>query len=1102
LQRDFAHAYSDKSYRLTPSVFEVLKAIAHAWDAPTERPITLVGPYGAGKSALGVFLAQLVENPRSAAAALLKSHDAGLAKSLCASQRTLLPVLVVGSRTPVAPALVQALDATLQERDPQVLSTLKKRYESTFNNPLPTPREVADLFTTAAQESNYTGVLLLIDELGKFLEYASNHPKESDIFVLQELAEAAARSGKAPLFVLTALHQNAEAYAQKMGRAQQVEWAKVAERFRQVTLFPSDVERMDMVGYALEHSPQLSLNGTLSTLAQKCRKFAPAGLEARFDAMVNAAYPLHPLTLLALPALFRRAGQSHRSLFNFLSGEERHALGPFLRENSFHAKRPPLFPLEALFNYAAETLLMVGGSGGSGNLARSWAEAVEAVERAENLLPEISTTAHSALKCIGLLGWLRDAKLSASPEVLRLALNADAAAVESALQELQARKLVVWSRARGNYRLWEGGDVDIEAEMSLARATLPRDMVIATATDPNLCPLPRLIARRHSFETGTLRTVKVVACRAENLDSTRKACRDELAVILVLATNESQAEALAATASQMSEPHLLIGIATETDALREAALDVAAAGHVATNVAPLAGDRAGRRELELRWAEAESLFRTEWERLFGVTTGGTTHLAAEDGTIWLHAGTEVRFAGAREFSAFLSLMANQTYHATPILRNELINRRSLSSAGAAARRSLIEAMLKEPHTGRLGLKGFPPELSMYESVLRATGLHREQEGTWDFVAPDESDPVRLRALWQKLEELIFTPEPRESPVAEIFRTIQSPPFGLSEGVSPVLLCAFMRVHERETTLYKEGSFLPEPKLADWEVLLRRPDLFAVAGTRVTGTRAVVVERLSRSMNVEAAVVPIVRHLMKMTRTLPEHAWKTRRLPTEVLRLREAFERSRSPEKLLFAELPAALGVPGLDGQETDPDAVDNFFDALNAALMAWNRALPTVVVNACDTLLQACDLPPGQVGWKELQARGAAMQGTTVHPLLVPLLNRLGGNEGDESTLEGVLSVIAHRPPRSWSDADVDTFPAHARAVGVAWRDAIATLDKPARHNKTPLVAPKKLGKAEQEAVTALTKRIEKRLTAKDGTPLPLHIQRAALVALLDKLSE
>lgn len=163
---------------------------------------------------------------------------------------------------------------------------------------------------------------------------------------------------------------------------------------------------------------------------------------------------------------------------------------------------------DALFNYTAETLL---GGWSAGALARLWAEAVEAVESAFNL----SDDARATLKNIALLGLLRDPHLPASPEVLELAL-ADATAkpravtarVKAALAELSERHLIVWNRVRGWYRLWEGGDVDIEAALAIAREGLPMGTTLLAVTDPDICPLPREIARRHSHETGTLRSVE------------------------------------------------------------------------------------------------------------------------------------------------------------------------------------------------------------------------------------------------------------------------------------------------------------------------------------------------------------------------------------------------------------------------------------------------------------------------------------------------------------------------------------------------------------------------------------------------------------------
>jgi hypothetical protein len=75
--------------------------------------------------------------------------------------------------------------------------------------------------------------LLVIDELGKFLEHAA--ATGGDIMALQTLAEAAARSGAQPLVLLTILHQGLTSYAESAAAASRSEWAKVAERFEELS---------------------------------------------------------------------------------------------------------------------------------------------------------------------------------------------------------------------------------------------------------------------------------------------------------------------------------------------------------------------------------------------------------------------------------------------------------------------------------------------------------------------------------------------------------------------------------------------------------------------------------------------------------------------------------------------------------------------------------------------------------------------------------------------------------------------------------------------------------------------------------------------------
>ena len=976
LARDWKKGAAEAAnlYHLTPSALELLRAFAHAWERPADRAITVVGPYGAGKSAFGVFLAGLVCGGKNEIAAL-RAHDAALAKTLGAPKRRLLPVPVVGAREPLAGALIKSLRAAMRENEISC-EEFEEQCEAALLEA--TPRGVADVYEIAALlavDCGWGGLLLIADELGKFLEYAALHPRQGDIFVLQELAEAAARSA-APLFLVAVLHQNAEAYARALGGAQQAEWAKVGERFREAPFFPSDSERMDMVGLALQHDPALNLDGAFGRLAARCGSELPEPSGARFLAQARAAYPLHPLVLRALPALFRRAGQSHRSVFNFLNGQEAHALGRFLHESSFNGSAP-LFTLDALFDYATETLL---GGWSAGTLVRLWAEAVEATERA----PDVSTDARRVLKCIALLGLLREPRLLANRETLLLALQNEVATdatstvefdrtplhearLEAALEELQTRQLVVWNRARGVFRLWEGGDIDIEAALREAHAALPAQAVLAVARDRDLFELPRLVARRHSFQCGAVRAVETVACAASELADELKNPR-HLAVVLCLAQSESEAERAATFAQSESRAGVLVGVACASESLGRAARDVAACGEVAANLAELQHDRAARRELDARRFEAETAFAAAWNETFG---------PASTRVQWWHRGAQRHFDGTRSWRAFLSDLADATYPQTPILRNELVNRRALSSAAVAGRRALVEAMLKRGDQERLGIAAFPPEASMYESLLHATGLHRLGDEGWEWGAP-QNEALKLGPVWRAMEAWVFAEPAGPRPLKELWDLLAAPPFGLLEGVMPPLLCAFLLAHARETTLYREGTFLPEPGIADWEVLLRRPDLFAVAGSRADARRDAVLQQLARDLGLEkkdAALVPVVRGLLKTARALPPCAWNTKTLSPATREVREALEKARSPEALLWHDIPRALGLASprdlalFDDRDSSTDvssdelsseafsgdefSSDEFCAALREALREWSAFAPGVLQSARDELLNA-----------------------------------------------------------------------------------------------------------------------------------------------------
>lgn len=1081
VERDF-RSNNAPSFYMTECAAQALEACSLALREPSRRAMAMVGPYGSGKSAFCLLLAGLVSQKRRKKLKAPEEASGLLAQAYrdFSIRHPLVPVLVVGSRRPLGPALVSGLVQSLEQagRD-DVLLSLRQKSGIELDRLDLSARGIADLFLQASELIHMGkqggGLLLVVDELGKFLEYAVLHPRQGDIFVLQELAEAAARSPREnPLLVLTVTHQSPEAYAQKLGSATQAEWAKIGERFQQVPFFPSDRERVDIIGRSLERNDRLKLPRDLDEISQECsvKSLAPAGLSASFPAIARASYPLHPITLLALPALFRRTGQSHRSVFNFLSGHEQNALGSFLEETVCDAMYPPLYYLDKLFDYASEMLI---SSWSNPAVMRFWAEASEAVDRAERL----STLGRRVLKCIAVLWLLKDLRLIPSQEVLELALRdgeSPAIDVSEALAELEQRRLIIFSRARNTYRLWEGGDVDVEAEIHRATLGLGQDVVLQTAQ--KICPPPHLIARRYSYETGTLRSVTSHPCHASELGAALARTEGHLSLIFCLAQTSEEVAKACQVAQAWDKPNVLTVIVQETDALRHTAREIVAAVQVQVDTPALAGDRPARRELDARRQEATEAFQAEWERLFR---------PGETGADWFWRGKTVTLSNRRQFSGHLSLMADETYTATPILRNELLNRPSLSSAAAAGRRSLVEAMLTKNQRERLGLRGFPPEVSMYECMVRATGIHRQgMDGEWKLGAPPADNPFKLREAWDALAKIIFAEPPVTYSVPEVWRALQAPPFGLTEGVLPVLLCAFLQANADETTLYREGTFLPEPGIADWELLLRRPEMFSVAGCRVSGNRLLVVERLARGFKVRAALVPVARALLRNVRNLPDYAWKTRRLSQTLLAVREAFVRPRSPERLLFIDLPFALNVTVMAEEEVDTTEVEAFFQALNAALREWGEATPQMLASSRADLLARCGLRTDDAGWQSLREQCALLGSRTTHSILLPFVRRAAEPGTPETILDSVLALLADRSPRNWTDTDRDRFTIQAQIVGDLFQQA----KREQYLYQMPSLAPQ-----DAKASRDLVQKINTICIASKP-----RIMRAALIALLQEL--
>ena len=1114
LEKDYLANNQNGEYIITPTSRQVLRRVTEGLsEDSTYRAWTITGPYGVGKSAFAVFLTKLLCSEvvgSKRARKHLEDADKSLANDLIrriGNTRGMLPVVITARRAPAALCLAEGIQASLEQiqvnnkRKPLV-SECTALVRDVRNGEVTDSRRIVslvDALATAAKGSGFSGLLFMVDELGKLFEFAARWPQKADVFVLQELAEQASRSGEFPSLFLGFLHQSFEQYGQHLDSLTRKEWAKIHGRFEDVAFLEPTDQVVRMVAAAIKWTgADLPANVTkeIKRVAHQCAEsgVCPPGMRnGEFEEICRQTYPLHPVALVALPFIFRRFGQNERSLFSYLGSLEPNGFQDFLRTHTAQQDSPCFLRLSQVFDYFTVNF-------GAGLFrqpqARRWLEAADVLDRKENL-----TSEHGDLiKAIGVLGALGEfSHLSATETMLGISLS-DTAKMPSKLREnlrfLLEQSILTHRRFNNTYKIWEGSDVDINERVAEGERQLRGRIDLAANIQQYLPPRP-IVARRHNFQTGSLRYFSVrYLDNPDDVPANLSPVSGAAGQVLVcLSSSPAQLQDFRKLAESIRSERkdVVFAIPQQIGEIQSSVAELTVLRWASDNTPELRDDRVARREMSLRITEAEYFLRHSLETLLD-----PREEPLGSGCLWYWNGELQDIHSRVDVSQMLSVICDKLYPKTPWIRNELIARKALSSAAAAARRNLIERMLTAADLPVLGIESFPPERSMYESVLKATSLHRQDDqGAWGFHDPLERKHHGVGGAWARLREIIFDSGGEPTPVDMVFRMLAEPPYGVMEGLHPVFLSAFMLAHPDETTLYREGTFLPEPAIADFEVLMRRPELFGVGGSRILGARAAVVDRLAKGLKTKPATVPIVRTLFKMVKHLPDLAWKTKRLDENTISLREAFDKAKSPERFLFVELPGALGFNPFPEHNAKKADIDAFFDALNSALQEWTAIASATYSNAKSTLLKACRLDATDTGWQQLREICARLEPRESDPVLVQFVRRVVQASCDEAGIASVLGLVANRPPANWLDTDVERFPMLAEAMGESIHNAMVRAGMAGE----PDLALQALKPQQREKAKSLSQKFKRTLERSIQGAAP-EIVRAALLLLAERLDK
>src|SRR5690554_3112293 len=631
----------DVNYLPTPNARQIVSQIVNDFKKGI-RSFNVVGTYGTGKSSFLLAFEQSI-----------KGTKRYFEPNFLANPKFDF-VKFIGSYSSIVEQFADAFEVqTNKNQQENILSEIFNRYHSIG-------KENKVLF-------------ILIDEFGKFLEYASKHNPEKELYFVQQLAEFC-NNPKHNIVLITTVHQSLESYAYSLSKIQQQEWTKVKGRFREIT-FNEPVEQLLFL--ASEYVYENFETKTSKSEIEKCLKLTTETKAFNFnkDFLKEIASKLYPLDILSANILtlsLQRYGQNERSLFSFLESSDHTGLAKFNKQEN------PFYNLSNVYDYLNFNFYSFLTSRYNPDFS-AWSSIRSSIEEVERAFDSNINDYIKAVKTIGLLNIF-----SASGSILDLNFFVGylktACGVSDAndtIKNLETKNIIRYRSHSKRFILFEGTDLDIQTALIEAGNKISEVVDITTLLNKYIQFNP-VFAKQYSFATGTPRYFEFII---SDYPETKKIPEGEIDGFVNLVFNSKLKESDIQKKSKQQEEAVIYCFFKNSDEIKNLLFEIEKSENV---LAENQEDKVAKRELE-SIVQSQITILNHHISNKGLFTGN-------ENVKWYFKGEEKKISDKKDFNKLLSQVCNKVYDATPVFKNELVNKHKISSTIHTAKKNYFKAL--------------------------------------------------------------------------------------------------------------------------------------------------------------------------------------------------------------------------------------------------------------------------------------------------------------------------------------------------------------------------------------------------------------------------
>ena len=521
--------------------------------------------------------------------------------------------------------------------------------------------EINKLYKKSAIEKK--GLLLVIDEFGKFLEYAANNQPEKELYTIQKIAEFVNDANKNTLFIST-LHQNIESYGSKLNDKQRNEWNKVKGRLKEVA-FNEPTEQLLYLAAKKLGNRNKNISSDFHSLYKSIISSNIYPLKNILtEDLAKQLFPLDILSAAILTSALKKYGQNERSLFSFLNTVDL-------------SKKKNFYNLPDIYDYLMNNLYSFLSSKFNDDFFK-WTIIKNSIDRIESTFDKDSIYLVKIIKTIGLLNIFTSKGAHLNEKILssycKYALGFSQ--TKNYLQILETQKILRYQNYSDSYILYEGTDLDIDLALKDAESKITPIQNVSTILN-HYFNFPHKSANATYIEKGTPRFFEYIISEEPIVKKPLGECDGFINLIFNYNLKENDILKF----SKGNDEPILYVLYSIAEKIKENLFEIEKVNYVIENNIE---DRVAYRELK----NLKENLVNELNDLV------INNLFAEKNISWFFHGTKKEVKNQKNFNKLLSEICNDVYSDTPVFHNELINREKLPAAITIARKNLLKNLFE------------------------------------------------------------------------------------------------------------------------------------------------------------------------------------------------------------------------------------------------------------------------------------------------------------------------------------------------------------------------------------------------------------------------